>query len=299
MSPVFALPVNDSRCGGFLTFSDTSWGPISVALSVSHDQRLPVNLSRFFSRPIDRSYRIDHLSSFFLSFARSLRFFNWLFSTSLFRSLFSTFLLALSLAQKLSMEQQEICVRHDVFCNCLSFRSAFVLLVTLFPMVTEPDTTAGSSDQQIFQLICIRFVYSSFDDYRVLFRARPPLQLRSLCIRDTRQRRSVLFLFNKIDLTTGMILTAWICNKRLKYDSTTWQFWIRVGKRPWCISFYSLWVLRRFLEAERSATILSCGFRNPWYFRFIWKIYIYLSRNSRLKMRMILRSYSHRIPLVQ
>lgn len=93
--------VNDSRCGGFLTFSDTSWGPFSVAPSVSHDQRLPVNLSRSFSRSIDRSHRIDHLFSFFFSFARSLRFFNWLFSTSLSLALFYLFTRSFSRAEAL------------------------------------------------------------------------------------------------------------------------------------------------------------------------------------------------------
>lgn len=176
-----------------------------MAPSVSHDQRLPVNLSRSFSRPIDRSYRIDHLFSFFLSlsFARSLRFFNRLFSTSLFRSLFSTFLPALSLAQKLSIEQQEICVRHD---RILQLSLRFVLLLCFwllsFPMVTEPNTTAGLSDQRIFQLLCMRFVYSSFDDYRVVSSASTPST--SLALHPGRRRRgSSLFLFNKTDLRQG------------------------------------------------------------------------------------------------
>lgn len=63
-----------------------------------------------------------------LSFSLSLALsdFSIDYSVRVFRSLFSTFLLALSLAQKLSMEQQEICVRHDrilklsfvLFCFC-------------------------------------------------------------------------------------------------------------------------------------------------------------------------------------
>lgn len=163
MSPVFALPVNDSRCDAFpYLFGHLSEVLFQWPPSVSHDQRLPVNLSRSFSRPIDRSHRIDHLFSFFLSLSLSLALsdFSIDYSVRVFRSLFSTLLLALSLAQKLSIEQQgRSAWDTTVFCNCLSFCSAFVLLVTLFPMVTEPNTTAGLSDQRIFQLLCIRFVY--------------------------------------------------------------------------------------------------------------------------------------------
>lgn len=166
MSPVFAWPVNDSGCGDFLTFSDTSRGPFSVAPSVSHDQRVPVNLSRSFSRPIDRS--IDPIGSticFFLSLSLSLALsdFSIDYSVRVFRSLFSTSLPALSLAQKLSMEQQEICVRHDrilqlsfvLFCFC-----AFGYSLS-HGSRTEHN---GRIVRRIFQLLCMRFVYSSFDD---------------------------------------------------------------------------------------------------------------------------------------
>ena len=237
--------LNDSRCDGFLTFSDTSRGSFSVASSVSHDQHLPVNLSRSFSRPIDRSYRIDHLSFFlFFSFARSLRFFNRLFSTSLSLALFSTFLLALSFAQKLSIEQQEICVRHDRILQLSFFCSTFVLLVTFFPIVTEPNTTARSSNQRIFQLLCMRFVYSSSDDYRVVSSASTPstsLTLHS----DSHQRGSSLFLFNKTDFRDASTNSADL-QQALKIR----QFNMTVLNPRWQailmrLSFYSLWVLRR------------------------------------------------------
>lgn len=96
-----------------------------MAPSVSHDQRLPVNLSRSFSQPTDRSILSDRPSV--LSFARSLRFFNRLFSTRLSLALFYPFFTrSFSRAEALSMEQQEICVRHDrilqlsfvLFCFC-------------------------------------------------------------------------------------------------------------------------------------------------------------------------------------
>lgn len=35
-----------------------------------------------------------------------------------------------------------------------------------------------------------------------------------------------------------VLTTARICSKHLKYDSSTWQFWIRVGKQPWCVSLF-------------------------------------------------------------
>lgn len=99
-----------------------------MAPSVSHDQRLPVNLSRsLFSpdRSIDRSYRIDVSLSFSLFRSLSQIFQSTIQYESFARS-FSTFLPALSLAQTLSIGQQEICVRHDrilqlsfvLFCFC-------------------------------------------------------------------------------------------------------------------------------------------------------------------------------------
>lgn len=118
------------RCGSFpYLFGHFARSFFSGPLSVSHDQRLPVNLSRSFSQPtdrsIDRSYRIDHL--FFLSLA--LSDFSIDYSARGFRSLFSTpffFTRSFSRAEALSMEQQEICVRHDrilqlsfvLFCFC-------------------------------------------------------------------------------------------------------------------------------------------------------------------------------------
>lgn len=149
-----------------------------MAPSVSHDQRLPVNLSRSFSEPTDRS--IDPIGSTIcsLSFARSLRFFNRLFSTRLSLALFYPFFFtrSFSRAEALSMEQQEICVRHDrilqlsfvLFCFCAF---GYSLSHGNRTQHNGPDRPTG----RIFQLLCMRFVYSSFDDlYRVVSSASTP-----------------------------------------------------------------------------------------------------------------------------
>lgn len=59
------------RCGSFpYLFGHFARSFFSGPLSVSHDQRLPVNLSRPFSQPTDRS--IDPIGSTICSFFRSL-----------------------------------------------------------------------------------------------------------------------------------------------------------------------------------------------------------------------------------
>lgn len=105
-----------------------------------------------------------------------------------------------------------------------------MLLVTLFPMVTEPNTTAGLSDQRIFQLLCIRFVYSSVRRLSRCFKRVHPFNFVHFASGAPPTRIfPFLALFNKTDLrgdstNSADFVASW------KYDSSMWQFWIRVGK---------------------------------------------------------------------
>lgn len=144
-------------------------GPLSVS---------SVNLFRSFSRPIDRSYRIDHLF-LFLSLSLALSEFSIDYSvTSLSLALFYLFTRSFSRADALYRTTGDLRETRPYFAIVFSFCSAFVLLVTLFPVVTEPNTTAGLSRPEDFpaplyavRLLVVRTTIA-------LFRARPPLQLR-------------------------------------------------------------------------------------------------------------------------
>lgn len=95
-----------------------------------------------------------------------------------------------------------------------------------------------------------------------LFRARPPLQLRSLCIRGCRQRESTLFLFNKTDLRDDGAKWRALKIRTAQRDSSG----SRVGGKsnPDASLFIRFEVLRGSPRRKRSATILSWGLsRNP------------------------------------
>lgn len=189
------------RCGSFpYLFGHFARSFFSGPLSVPTISVCPlISLALSPNRPIDRSYRIDHL--FFLSLA--LSDFSIDYSVRGFRSLFSTlfFTRSFSRAEALSMEQQEICVRHDrilqlsfvLFCFCAF---GYSLSHGNRTQHNGPDRPTGGFSSSF---VCGSFTRRSTTCI-ALFRARPPLQLRSLCIRGCRQRESTLFLFNKTDL---------------------------------------------------------------------------------------------------
>lgn len=150
---------------------------------------------------IDRSYRIDHLFSFVLSFffARSLRFFNRLFSTSLSLALFYLFIRSFARAEALYRTTGDLRETRPYFAIVFRFVPLLCFWLLSFPMVTEPNTTAGLSDRRIFLLLCMRFVYS-FDDCRCFERVHP-FNFVHFASGMRRQRGS--FLFNKADLKQG------------------------------------------------------------------------------------------------
>lgn len=117
------------RCGSFpYLFGHFARSFFSGPPQCPHDQRLPVNLSRSFSQPtdrsIDRSYRIDHL--FFLSLA--LSDFSIDYSVRGFRSLFSTlFFYPLFLSRRSSLYGTTGDLRETRSYFAIVFR--FVLLL--------------------------------------------------------------------------------------------------------------------------------------------------------------------------
>lgn len=197
---------------------------------MSHDHSVCpfVYLSRSFSqtdRPIDRSicsfvsislalsdfFSIDFILSVRVSFARSFLF---------------------SRAEALSIEQQEICVRHDR----ILLRFAFGYPV--FRTVAEPAAhkrgrivqTSGFSSS----FVC-RFVYLSFDD-RIVSSASTPSTSFSLHPRHRAPPTRIFFrfLFNKtvsLSEKPGREMSDSGANENLKRDNNV-TFRIRVGKQP-------------------------------------------------------------------
>lgn len=232
---------------------------------MSHDQHLPVNLSL----PIDRSILSDRPSVLFLSLSLALSdFFNRLFSTSLSLALFYLFTRSFSRAEALYRTTGDLRETRPYFAIVFRFRSAFELLVTLFPMVTEPNTTAGLFNRRIFQLLCVRFVYSSFDDCRRCLERVHPFNFVQLCIRRRRQRGSSLFLLNTTDLRRGRrLLTApdlWPALKIRRPNVTVLNpRWQAILMRLFSFRFR----ITKILEAERSATTsVNAARANPWHF---------------------------------
>lgn len=187
MTPVFfCSPVNDSRWFPYL-FRTLCEVLFERAPSVSHMISVCpfVYLSLALSPdwPTDRSI----ISVHFLSSARSLRLFNQLFSVrvSFACSFLFLYSLSFSLAQKLSIGQQEICVRHDrilrlsvILLRFAFFLGYFVSHSSRISHTTGPDCPISGFSSSF---VCNSFTCSTI----ALFRARPPLQLRSLCRRGT------------------------------------------------------------------------------------------------------------------
>jgi len=185
-----------------------------VASSVSHDQCLPVNLSRSLSRPIDRSYRIDLLFSIFLtlsfSFARSLRFFNRLLQ---YESFILFYLLTRSFFRAEALYGTTGDLRETRPYFAIVFRFVFCFCASGYSLShgnrTQHNKT-GSFNQRIFQLLCVRFVYSSFDDYRVVSSASTPSTSFTL---HSGFAANVDLVFSRLTRLILTVLTTRICSK--------------------------------------------------------------------------------------
>lgn len=142
------MPVNDFCWFPYLfghfarSFSS---GPLSVPRSATICPF--VNLSRSFSRKRQTDRPIDRSSVLFLYRSLSQIFQSTILSTSLFRSLFSISLLSLCLAQKLSMGQQEICVRYDRI-----LRLSVILLCFAFGYFVSHSSRTSHTTGRIVQL---------------------------------------------------------------------------------------------------------------------------------------------------
>jgi len=161
-----------------------------------------ISLALFPDRSIDRSYRIDHLFSILLSlfFFRSLsQIFQSTTSVRVFHSFLSFNPFFLSRRSSLWNNRRSA---WDTTVLQLSFVlfSAFVLLITLFPMVTEPNTTRLDRSTSGFSSSFVCGSFTRRSTTIALFERVHPFNFVHFAFEICRQRGSSLFSFNKTDL---------------------------------------------------------------------------------------------------
>lgn len=149
-TPASACRINDFCCSDFLTFSDTSRGPYSVASSVSLTFSVCplISLALFFFRPIDPIGSV-----FFFSFFRSLSqiFQSTIRYESLARSFCSFFFFSLFYPRSFSRTEALYGTTRDLretrpyFAIVPFFKASFVLPFGYSRLlaVAEPNTTTG------------------------------------------------------------------------------------------------------------------------------------------------------------
>lgn len=155
------------------------WAP-SVSHMRSAYARLFISLALSPDWPTDR---IDHLFIFSLALALSDFSINYSQFTSLSLALFYLFTLSFSRAEDLYRTTGDLRETRPYFAivRLFCFASSFFFWVTLFLSSRISHTTGPDCPISGFSstFVCSSFTCSTI----ALFRARPPLQLRSLCTR--------------------------------------------------------------------------------------------------------------------
>lgn len=183
MSPVFALPAKRFRLRWIFPYL---FGHFCEVLFQWPPQCRTISVCPLISLALspDRFYRIDHLFlSFFLSLSLALSDFSIDYSVRVFRSLFSTFLLALFLSRAEALYGTTGDLRETRPYFAFVFRFFFVFAFVLFGYSLSHSSRTEHNGRIVQPVDSPAPLHAVRSTIIALFRARPPLQLRSLCIR--------------------------------------------------------------------------------------------------------------------